>query len=75
MNKKLLWVVVGLVVLGGIAYGGYWLGGKSALVSVSDWLSGAKAMYRVGNCYNSASHVICWSSDGLRIISIDGGPR
>jgi hypothetical protein len=77
MNKKLLWVVAGLVILAGVAYGGYWLGGKNALVFVSDWLSGAKAvMYRdASGCYHSGGHVICWSGDGLRITSIDGGPR
>lgn len=43
MNKKLLWVVVGLVILAGIAYGGYWLGGKTAFESVANSLNAVKA--------------------------------
>lgn len=79
MNKKMIWVVVGIVVIAGVGYGAYWLGGKNTLSSFVDLFDSninksAARSQQGGGCRWSGSHEVCWSADGLRITTIDGSP-
>lgn len=83
MNKKILWIVIGIVILAVIVYGAYWLGGGNALKAIADNINGTEAKMILikdgcpggGDKYITEGHVICWSADGLRIESVDGSAR
>lgn len=81
MTKNWIWIVIGIVIVAGVAYGAYWLGGKNTLTNFADYLNSnankSAAMRAQGTCYSTGGinggHVVCWSANELRIITVDGG--
>ncbi len=72
MKKKVIWIVAGVVVFVGAVYGSYWLGGSNTLNDFASWLNSNSDKSQALRII-SGGHVVVWSADGLRIVSVDGG--